>query len=190
LERLEQSEAARTALVDGGYEGVGLDHFARPDDDLAVAARARRLRRNFQGYTTDYAAALIAFGASAIGRFPQGIVQNAPDTGGYSRAIASQRLATTRGIVFSGEDRVRGRIIERLMCDFSVDLDDVAGGSEALTDFAAEREDLAPLEAEGLVRIDGSRIMMTERGRPFVRLAAAAFDAYLAKSRTRHSIAV
>ena len=188
-ERLDQAEAARAALVACGYEAIGLDHFARPDDPLAVAARCGRLRRNFQGYTTDDAVALIGFGASAIGRFPQGFVQNATDAGGYARAIASGRLATVRGLAFSAEDRARGRIIERLMCDFFVDLDSV-GADEIATGFAAEREELAPLEAKGLVRIDGNRIAVTRAGRPFVRLAAAAFDAYLAKSPTRHSVAV
>ena len=88
-----------------------------------MAARAGTLHRNFQGYTTDTADALIGFGASAIGRLPQGFVQNAPDVGGYARAVASERLPTVRGIAVTDEDRLRGRIIERLMCDFSVDLD-------------------------------------------------------------------
>ena len=190
LQRLEQAEIASSALTAHGYEAVGFDHFARPDDDLAVAARSGRLRRNFQGYTTDQAAALIGFGASAIGQFPQGFVQNAPDLGGYARAIAAGRPATVRGIAVSPEDRVRGHIIERLMCDFSVDLDGVASTSEVATDFRREREELTPLEAEGLVCIAGNRVTVTERGRPFVRLAAAAFDAYLAKSTARHSVAV
>jgi oxygen-independent coproporphyrinogen-3 oxidase len=85
---------------------------------------------------------------------------------------------------------VRGHIIERLMCDFSIDLDAIAAESDIATDFRAEREELLPLAAEGLVRITGNRVTVTERGRPFVRLAAAAFDAYLAKSAARHSVAV
>jgi oxygen-independent coproporphyrinogen-3 oxidase len=190
LERFEQAGTARDALVACGYEAVGLDHFARPDDDLAVAARSGRLRRNFQGYTPDDADALIGLGASAIGRFPQGFVQNAPDIGGYARAIASGRFATARGIAVSAEDRVRGHIIEQLMCNFSVDLDAVADENDVAIDFGAEREELAPLEADGLLRIEGRRVTVTRSGRPFVRLAAAAFDAYLAKSRARHSVAV
>jgi oxygen-independent coproporphyrinogen-3 oxidase len=187
--RLAQAEAARAALAASGYVAVGLDHFARPHDALAAAARGGRLHRNFQGYTTDAADALIGLGASAIGRFAQGYVQNAVDFGCYARAIDSGRLATARGIALTAEDRVRGRIIERLMCDFSVDLDAVAG-EPAGHGFDAELEALAPLAAEGLVRRDGARVAVTEKGRPFVRLAAAAFDAYLTKERTRHSIAV
>src|SRR5262245_43099678 len=86
--RIEQMEAARQALVSFGYEPIGFDHFSRPDDDLAITARSGRLRRNFQGYTTDDCRILVGLGASAIGRLPQGFVQNAPDTGGYTRAIA------------------------------------------------------------------------------------------------------
>jgi oxygen-independent coproporphyrinogen-3 oxidase len=190
-ERLAQAAAAHETLVERGYVPIGLDHFARPEDRLAAAARTGRLRRNFQGYTTDQADALIGLGASAIGRLPQGFVQNAPDVGGYGRAIGSGRLATARGIALTAEDRLRGRIIERLMCDFSVDLDAVIAAGEAGDGFEAELAALAPLATENLLRLDdGKRVTMTEQGRPFVRLAAAAFDAYLAKARTRHSIAV
>jgi oxygen-independent coproporphyrinogen-3 oxidase len=190
VERLAQVEAARETLIGRGYVAIGLDHFARADDGLATAARAGRLRRNFQGYTTDQADALIGLGASAISRFPQGFVQNAPDVGGYGRAVASGRLATARGIALSADDRERGRIIERLMCDFSVDLGAAVGSADGAKDFAAELEALAPLAAESLVRVDGKRITVTEEGRPFVRLAAAAFDVYLAAAHVRHSVAV
>jgi oxygen-independent coproporphyrinogen-3 oxidase len=190
MERLAQAEAARETLIGLGYVAIGLDHFARADDGLAAAARAGRLRRNFQGYTTDQADALIGLGASAISRFPQGFVQNAPDVGGYGRAVASGRLAAARGIALSADDRGRGRIIERLMCDFSVDLGAVVGSADGAKDFEAELEALAPLAAEGLVRLDGKRITVTEEGRPFVRLAAAAFDVYFAAGQARHSVAV
>ena len=86
--------------------------------------------RNFQGYTTDNADALIGIGASAIGRLPQGFVQNAADLGAYGRAIAAGAFATGRGIALSADDRLRGAIIERLMCDFAVDLDTIAGYQE------------------------------------------------------------
>ena len=105
-----------------GYAAIGIDHFALPDDTLAMATAAGDLHRNFQGYTTDDAAALLGFGASSIGGLPQGYVQNAPDVGGYARAIRSGQLATIRGVTLSNEDRVRGGIIERLMCDMEVDL--------------------------------------------------------------------
>src|ERR1700750_3040023 len=87
------------------------------------AARTGRLHRNFQGYTTDTADALIGIGASSIGRLPQGYVQNAPDVGSYARAIGAGQFAIVKGIAFSDDDRRRAAIIERLMCDFAVDLD-------------------------------------------------------------------
>lgn len=188
-QRLEQAQAARQTLLALGYEAVGLDHFAQPHDDLAVAARHGGLRRNFQGYTTDQADALIGLGASAISRLPDGFAQNAPDLAGYSRAVAAGRPATSRGIALSADDRLRGAIIERMMCDFAVDLDAIEIGKAAggWDDALAE---MTPLEAAGLVVVDGRKITMTELGRPFVRLAAAAFDAYLRRDQARHSAAV
>ena len=173
-----------------GYQAIGLDHFALPDDELAVAARERRLRRNFQGYTTDEADALIGLGASSIGKLPQGFVQNAPDVGGYARAVQAGRFATVKGLALSDDDRLRAGIIERLMCDLEIDLDAFAGDGAGAARFAGELETLGPLAAEGLITIDGARVAVTERGRPYVRIAAAAFDAYLPATQKRHSIAV
>lgn len=185
-ERLAQAEAARGALIALGYVPIGLDHFARPDDSLAQAAAAGRLRRNFQGYTTDNADALIGLGASAIGRLPQGFVQNAPDVRGYARAIGAGEFAIVRGIALSDDDRVRGRIIERLMCDFTVDLNALAPAADLADAYAS----LEPLAHDELVRIEGPRLVVTEKGQPFVRLVAAAFDAYLGQGTARHSRAV
>lgn len=187
MERLEQMRAARDVFLANGYVEIGFDHFALADDVIATAARSGSLRRNFQGYTTDDADALIGFGASAIGRLPQGYVQNAPDIGGYSRAMAAGSYATIRGLALSDEDRTRAAVIERLMCDLGVDLNDFAGDGPA---FEAERKVLEPLAAEGLVHVEGDLIRVTEAGRPFVRLVAAAFDAYLPNSSAAHSRAV
>ncbi|MGB8525577.1 MAG: coproporphyrinogen III oxidase, partial [Rhodoplanes sp.] len=187
----EQARAAALRLAGHGYVPIGLDHFARPDDELAAAARTGRLRRNFQGYTTDPADALIGLGASAIGKLPQGFAQNAVDIAGYARAVTQGAFATVKGIAVSDDDVLRGAIIERLMCDLAVDLAALpAGTPHSAATFAHERADLDALAAAGLITIEGSRITVTEEGRPFVRLVAAAFDAYLAQSRSRHSIAV
>lgn len=185
-ERLEQAQVAADTLVSLGYQAVGLDHFALPSDELAIAAREKRLRRNFQGYTTDEADALVGLGASAIGKLPQGFVQNAPDLAGYARAVSAGTFATVKGLTLNDDDRLRGTIIERLMCDLELDLAAFGGPAR----FAAELEALAPLAQEGLLRIDGARVSVSERGRPFVRIAAAAFDAYAAKSQKRHSVSV
>jgi len=186
LQRLEQAQVAADTLMAHGFEAIGLDHFARSEDSLAEAARKGRLHRNFQGYTDDEAGALIGIGASAIGKLPQGLAQNAVDVPGYSRAIDANRFATARGIALSADDQLRAHIIERLMCNLAIDLDEVAAGQ----DFSTEIARLRPLNDEGLVEIGRRRVAVTERGRPFLRLAAAAFDAYLPANRTRHSIAV
>ena len=185
-ERMAQMRAAAETLAQCGYLRIGLDHFALPGDDMQRAARAGRLHRNFQGYTTDEANALIGVGASSIGRLPQGFVQNAPDVGSYFRAIDAGQFATARGLALSADDRLRARIMERLMCDLAVDLDAEAGE----TDFSAELAAVDALSESGIVRRHGRHIAMTEKGRPFVRLVAAAFDAYLAKNQKRHSVAV
>ncbi|MCT8970653.1 oxygen-independent coproporphyrinogen III oxidase [Microbaculum marinisediminis] len=189
--RIEQAEAAAARLVAHGYVPVGIDHFARPDDPLAIAARTGTLRRNFQGYTTDPADALIGFGASSIGKLPQGYVQNAPDVGGWRRAIEAGRLPIARGKVLSAQDRARAEIIERLMCDFAVDAEAVFArhglGAETLADAYATLE---PLIGDGIAVRDGARIAVPDDRHMFVRLVASAFDAYLPHGAARHSVAV
>lgn len=190
-ERLAQYLAAADVLIGHGYRAIGLDHFALPGDPLAEAAAAGQLRRNFQGYTTDGADVLIGFGASAIGSLPQGYIQNAAPLKTYRTAIAEGMLPTARGIALDAEDRLRRAIIDSLMCALAVDLDVVCPAHGVTADrFAAELERLQPLAADGLVTIAGGRITVTDAGRPFVRLAAAVFDAYLETGAARHSRAV
>ena len=186
-ERLEQSEAAAEHLHTAGYVAIGLDHFARPEDPLAGA----NVHRNFQGYTTDNAQSLIGFGASAIGRLPQGFVQNQTAELAWRHAIAAGSLATARGVAVSDDDRFRGEIIERLMCDLTVDLAAVCRAHgrqiEALAPSFAR---LAGAVRDGVVEFNGDRLAMTELGRPFVRTVCAAFDAYVDGAALRHSSAV
>ncbi len=185
--RHAQAEAAAEVLAAAGYQRVGLDHFARPEDDLAVAASTPgKLRRNFQGYTTDVSATLVAFGASAIGGFRQGFVQNAPDAGGYRRRVEAGEPPIVKGLEIDADDRQRAKIIERLMCEMAVDLD-TFGGTGA---FAPELARLETLEADGLVERSGARITVPEGARPLMRVVAAQFDRYLAATTARHSRAV
>jgi oxygen-independent coproporphyrinogen III oxidase len=191
-ERLAQAEAAHETLVQFGYQPIGLDHYARPDDELAPAAISGRLHRNFQGYTVDDADALIGLGASAISRLPQGFAQNASDVGGYSRAIAAGKLATVKGIALSDDDRIRGQIIEQLMCGMAVDLTAVSKGAgfDIEKKYSDALDFLRPFEQDGRVHINGHHIEVTEKGRPFVRLVASAFDSYLKRDGAKHSAAV
>jgi len=199
-ERLRLAELARSELLKAGYVAVGLDHFARPDDSMAIALRAGSLKRNFQGYTTDQGDQLIGFGVSSIGKLSSGYVQNQGDVGNWRRSVEASRLPIAKGLALSVDDRLRGRIIEELMTSYACDLAPVCRSHGVSPAHLRESlEALEELQAEGLVRLetganDNARIEVTEAGRPFVRLAAAAFDAYLADSqasgKARHSAAV
>lgn len=189
--RHEQAEAIAAALVDAGYVRIGLDHFARPGDALARAFADGTLRRNFQGYTTDACETLIGFGASSIGRLPQGYVQNAVLIGEYVHRIGEGRLATGKGRAFAPEDRLRAAVIERIMCDHRVDLGQVCAPFDADPDrLIGEAAVLDELVADGIARRDGRVIALTDEARPLVRVLAAAFDQYLGQGPVRHSRAV
>ncbi|MEM9684611.1 MAG: coproporphyrinogen III oxidase, partial [Pseudomonadota bacterium] len=168
-----------------GYRPIGLDHFARPDDPLSIAADADALHRNFQGYTTDDAIALIGLGASAIGSLPQGYVQNDPDIRAYHAAVSEDRLATRRGVPLSPDDRLRRAIITDLMCHFEVDLGPY---SETFRDQATPSLD--DFIEDEMVEMSDRTLRITERGKPFVRSVCARFDTYLTRDRARHSTAV
>lgn len=190
-ERIEQERVIGTVLQSAGYARIGLDHFALRHDPLATAASAGLLRRNFQGYTADPADVLIGVGASAIGRLPQGYVQNAAQTAHWQRVVQRGELATVRGKQLSPEDRLRGAVIEQIMCSFEVDLDSVGADLRIEADhLAGWRSALAPLVGDGLVRIEGSRISVAPEYHAFVRHVAAAFDSYLNTGEGRHSMAV
>lgn len=189
--RLAQAEAAAERLLQAGYVRVGLDHFARADDDLALALGEGRLHRNFQGYTTDAASTLLGLGASAIGRLPQGYVQNVTQELGWRVAVQTDQLPIARGVALTNEDRLRGEIIERLMCDLEVDLAEVCrrhGVDTAHLGGSIAR--LAPFLADGLAALDGMRLRVVGDGRLVVRSVCAGFDAYFAADATRHSKAL
>jgi oxygen-independent coproporphyrinogen-3 oxidase len=195
LDRWKQFAAIGAALAVGGFLPIGLDHFARPEDRLAVAQSAGRLRRNFQGYTDDDSEVLLGFGASAIGALPQGYIQNSPDFRTYAAAIDAGQPAIVRGLAITDEDRLRRDVIERLMCDLAVDLEQVAARHGVAPDhFDPELAALASLAADGGVTISGRRLTVPEAARPLIRLAAAAFDPYLAPSQesgaAKHSRAI
>ncbi|NLH81662.1 MAG: oxygen-independent coproporphyrinogen III oxidase [Phyllobacteriaceae bacterium] len=190
-ERIALERTARDVLAEFGYEPIGLDHFALPQDDMAKAAKSGDLHRNFQGYTTDACATLIGFGASSIGQSAAGFAQNDPDIGRWRRAVEAGRLPIAKGKALDDDDRLRAAIIERIMCDYAVDLDAVC--AEHGTDAGAVADAFARLEEparDGLVTIDGHRLTVTDLGRPLVRIVAAAFDVYLARTAARHSVAV
>lgn len=190
--RWEQFAAiAATLTGTGGMAAIGLDHFARPDDEIAVMQAEGRLCRNFQGYTTDDADVLLGFGASSIGQLPQGYVQNAVPFDQYAEAVNAGRLAVAKGLAVNDDDRLRRAVIERLMCDLTVDVGAVAAAhgrpADMFDDVLASMSDLA---ADHVVVLDGRRVSVPEPARPLMRVAAARFDAWLSTGAGRHSRAV
>jgi oxygen-independent coproporphyrinogen-3 oxidase len=181
--------AATDRLAAAGYQAIGIDHFAKASDGLAMAAAEGRLRRNFQGYTDDGCDVLIGLGASAISRFPQGFAQNAAATANYQTCIRDGSLAVSRGFAFSLEDRLRGRAIEMLMCDFRIDLLRLARefGSFAMALLPLCRAARAAFP--GQVELTEGAFSILPDARPLVRLIAMRFDAY-AGNGARHSAAV
>ena len=190
-ERAEQAQAAAAALVASGYIQIGIDHFALPGDSLALAATAGHLHRNFQGYTSDNARTLIGIGATAIGRTPHGYVQNASETGAWSRAVASGKLPVARGHALREQDSLRSHVIERIMCDGSVDLS-AAGRALGFEDdwYVEEIPELLQMQKDHLLTYAGSKVSLTPEAVPLARVVAAVFDTYLRHSTARHSVAV
>jgi oxygen-independent coproporphyrinogen III oxidase len=190
-ERIEQSTLAARMLRCAGYASIGIDHFAKPDDDLAIAAKDGYLHRNFQGYTDDTASALIGLGASSISQLPQGYVQNSPATGDYQRRIENDGLAVVRGVALSPEDRMRAWVIERLMCAFEFSREELRRRFGPLSaEVDAEASKLADLENGEIFEQLTDRFRITESGRPYARLVASRFDTYLSNGAARHSAAV
>ncbi len=189
VQRLELFNAARALLVEAGYNAIGIDHFALPGDGLSTAQRDGKLRRNFQGYTDDTSETLVGLGASSISRFPQGFAQNISATSGYVSAIREGKLAAARGHAFTAEDKLRGRVIEELMCTFAVDIGAIESEfSEVPIDLRPElaraQQDFAPF-----VTFTADRLDIRSDGYPLARMIARQFDAF-AVDQSGHSLAI
>lgn len=177
-ERLELFNLSRDLFVADGFDEIGIDHFARPEDGLSKAHKAGTMHRNFQGYTEDSAEALIGIGASSISRYPQGYAQNAPATSAYQERVRAGQLPVTRGHAFTGDDILRGRVIEQILCDFAVDLPAIAhevgvdpATAVALADGLAET-------LPGTVSVTDGVLTIEPQARPLARIIARYFDAY------------
>lgn len=189
--RYAQAEAIAEALAEAGYRRIGLDHYALPDDSMVKAQIGGVLHRNFQGYTTDPSDVLIGFGASAIGRLTQGYAQNEVVLGRYAERISRGELATAKGYALTAEDRLRADLIERVMCDFRVDVAEVCGRHGTAPDAILQSiPRLRMLEQDGIIRLDGGVLSVNDNTRFLVRSVASAFDAYLGASGRTHSRAV
>ena len=180
----EKFEIFRTALsrfTESGYEYIGMDHFARPDDELSLARRNRTLHRNFQGYTTKAGTDLLGLGMSAIGAIGDAFVQNRRDLPGYRSAVESSGSAAFRGFRLSLDDRLRREIIASMLCHGVVEIPEIEAkyGIRFGEYFADALERLGACAADGLVQISATELAATPLGRVFLRNLAMPFDAYL-----------
>ncbi len=189
--RLQILQLAIRRLTDAGYVFIGMDHFARPDDELAVAQRQGRLHRNFQGYSTHADADLLAFGVSAIGKVGPSYSQNVRTLDDYYDSLDRGELPIMRGIELNSDDLLRRSIIGSLMCHFELSIEsiEIAHLIDFPSYFANELADLREMEAGGLLRLEPQWITVLPRGRLLVRAIAMVFDRYLRtdRERTRYS---
>jgi oxygen-independent coproporphyrinogen-3 oxidase len=188
-EKLRILTLAIGRLTRGGYRYIGMDHFARPDDDLALAQEQGRLQRNFQGYSTYPEADLLGFGVSAIGRVGPTYYQNLKGLDDYYAALDAGRLPAFRGVELTADDLARRAVIQALACHFRVSIEsiEIAHVIDFRRYFAAELADLEAMEDDGLVEVGPDWIVVTPRGRLVVRAVCMVFDRYLRVQRERAS---
>jgi oxygen-independent coproporphyrinogen III oxidase len=180
LERADQALQARRTLIQAGYVAIGMDHFARPDDELALAAQTRKLHRNFQGYTTDQARTLIGLGPSSISQTPSGYFQNSAETNAWARAVQAGDLPIKRGLALSEQHKADADFIKQILCE---------GMVRPRT--SADAPLIQSLESEGLVSARGEVFELTETGWLLARCVAAKFDPLHVPNLTgRHALAL
>lgn len=181
--RFHQAGVAHESLEKVGWTTIGFDHFAKSHDPLAAAARERRVRRNFQGFTDDRCDTLIGLGASAISRFAGSLVQNERNSGRYGMKVGTGRLAGARGVATPPNERLRGRLIEELLCQGSADFGE-------LPDRLPCRYRLRNFEYARLIHWSGWRLDLLPDGLPYARSVAAGFDPWRVGSAIQFSNAV
>ena len=185
--KLQILQLAIRRLTDAGYVFIGMDHFAKPDDELAVAQRQGWLHRNFQCYSTHAEADLLAFGVSAIGKVGPTYCQNFRTLDEYYDALDHNELPVMRGLELTADDLLRRSIIQALMCHFELSIEsvEIAHLIDFKSYFAEELAALREMEQAGLLSIDKQWITVQPKGRMLVRVIAMAFDRYLRTDRER-----
>jgi oxygen-independent coproporphyrinogen-3 oxidase len=180
-QRLQIFMMSMSRLLEAGYEYIGLDHFAKPDDELSKARLNHTLHRNFQGYTTRASADLIGFGISAISKVGNCYNQSVRAINAYYKRVGEKRLPVERGFALDNDDVMRREIIMSLMCCVPVEFDAISRtyGVEFEKYFAVELSFLKQYEDAGLITLDSNAIRITPKGRLFVRATSMVFDKYL-----------
>lgn len=180
-EKLEMLQRTIEQLTAAGYRYIGMDHFALPDDELAIAQEESILQRNFQGYTTHGHCDLIGLGVSAISQIGDLYCQNSSDLNEYQNALGDTQLATSRGLLCNQDDRVRREVIQQLICNFSLEFAVIEQAFNI--DFRGYFADLWPqlqtMAEDGLIELDNERISVLPAGRLLVRSLCMVFDGYL-----------
>ena len=169
------------------YVYIGMDHFAKPDDELAQAQKNKTLQRNFQGYSTCGNTDIYSFGLSSISQAGDAYWQNYKEIDAYTKSVTAWEAPIERGYALTAEDIIRRRLIMRLMCDLELNYDTLSKeiGTDVATHFAPEIESLNDLEVDGLVERSSKGMRVTETGRLFIRNIAMRFDAYLPATNER-----
>ena len=180
-QKLEILQQVGERLAAAGYVYIGMDHFAKPDDELAVAQRDGQLYRNFQGYSTHSHCDLVAIGVTSIGMVGNTYAQNMRSLDEYYARIDAGELAVFRGVALNRDDELRRSVITRIICNFVLDTDRVVAEWAIDFDvyFAAELERLKTMQQDGLLKIDGKRIEVLPPGRLLIRNICMVFDRYL-----------
>ena len=180
-QKLDILQQTITSLTEAGYQFIGMDHFARPDDELAVAQREGVLHRNFQGYTTQGDTDLLGMGVSAISMIGDSYAQNQKELKQYYQQVDNSGNALWRGITLTRDDCIRRDVIKALICHFSLDFSSVETqwDLDFRTYFAEDLQLLAPLANDGLVEINAQGIQVTAKGRLLIRNICMCFDVYL-----------
>jgi oxygen-independent coproporphyrinogen III oxidase len=183
MEKFEIFRSGLMKFIEAGYLYIGMDHFAKTGDELAVSQQQRTLHRNFQGYTTKAGADLYGMGVTAISAFRNAYAQNHRDLPAWQKAIADRGVATMRGYRLSEDDRLRRAVINRLLCHTVIVKDEISRefGVDFDSYFAAELAQLEAPREDGLVLVDNKEVRATWLGRIFIRNLAMIFDPYLEK---------
>jgi len=176
-------QMAAGKLTAAGYVFIGMDHFAKPDDILAIAQREGHLHRNFQGYSTHADCDLVGLGITSIGKVGAAYIQNVKELDEYDRLIKQGRLPVYKGVALDADDTLRRAVITQLICHFELDFAAIGAQFGIRFDhyFAPELTALQPMEADGLLAVSDTGIKVTPSGRLLIRTLCMVFDKYLAQ---------
>jgi len=194
FERFDMEEASRENLIKAGYQAIGIDHFAMPDDELAIAFKNKSLHRNFQGYTTDNEQVLLGLGQTSISDYSKAYVQNTLRNKEYRERVSAGEFPIIKSCLLSDDDIYRRRVIEQIMCYSEVDLKLIEGGEEfSFNLWQNAKPILEGFVEDNLLTIGDMKLSIKKDGRVFTRLIASAFDNYLQQNNDgikRHAQAI